>query len=549
MDPGHSDDVRELGEVFTRDWVVDLILDAVGYESELDLSSRLAVEPACGSGAFLVPMVRRLVTSLERHRKGLGDAIDALRAVDVNPRSVALAREAVVGELVAAGFEPGLSRSVAATWVTRGDYLLDATGAEEANFVVGNPPYIRLENVPHELQATYRAACPTMRGRSDVYVGFFDVGLRSLAPGGVLGFICADRWMRNAYGSGLRNLVTSQFSVELVLQLHGVDVFEEEVSAYPAVVVIRRSEQGSATVVRADQRFDADAASELRSVISGCRDSTQGHGYVATTTDGWFGGDEPWPDTEPEMIEMIRSLERTFPGLEDPSTGTRIGIGVATGADSVFITRDSEVVEASRLLPLVMADDLAGPVAEWGGSYLINPWNGLGLVDLEDYPALGRYFEQHAERLKKRYVARKRPNHWYKTIDRVAPDLKDRPKLLIPDIKASASPVLDEGGLYPHHNLYVITSELWDLRVLGGLLMSGIAQEFIRAYSVRMRGGYFRNQAQNLRRIRMPQPNQITDDVADALRAAFNDGDRALATEAAIVAYRLDKFPSVLSVP
>ncbi|MGH4015414.1 MAG: Eco57I restriction-modification methylase domain-containing protein [Pseudonocardiaceae bacterium] len=54
--------------------------------------------------------------------------------------------------------------------------------------------------------SAYRSACPTMGGRADIYVGFYEVGLRSLRPGGRLGFICADRWMRNQYGHRLREL-------------------------------------------------------------------------------------------------------------------------------------------------------------------------------------------------------------------------------------------------------------------------------------------------------------------------------------------------------
>jgi hypothetical protein len=51
------------GEVSTRRWVVDFILDFVGYSPEEDLGSRTIVEPACGTGAFLIPIVDRLMAS------------------------------------------------------------------------------------------------------------------------------------------------------------------------------------------------------------------------------------------------------------------------------------------------------------------------------------------------------------------------------------------------------------------------------------------------------------------------------------------------------
>src|SRR5437764_1386986 len=84
--------------------------------------------------------------------------------------------------------------------------------------------------------------------------------------------------------------------------------------------------------------------------------------------------------------------------------------------------------------------------------------------------------------------------------------LAGRPKLLLPDMQMTIHRFLDEGGLYPHHNLYYVVSDVWDLRVLGGLLLSRVAQAFIEAYAVRMRGGTLRFQAQYLRRIRVPRP-------------------------------------------
>lgn len=97
----------------------------------------------------------------------------------------------------------------------------------------------------------------------------------------------------------------------------------------------------------------------------------------------------------------------------------------------------------------------------------------------------------------------------------------------------------EDGGHYPHHNLYWITSERWDLKVLGGILLSAVAQAFIEAYGVRMRGGTLRFQSQYLRKIRVPPPDSIPPDVADALAQAFDAGDRDAATRASLVAYGL----------
>ena len=117
-------------------------------------------------------------------------------------------------------------------------------------------------------------------------------------------------------------------------------------------------------------------------------------------------------------------------------------------------------------------------------------------------------------------------------------------KLYIADIKDRLLPALDRGETYPHHNLYWITSEQWDLRVLGALLMSEVGEFFIHCYGVRMRGGFLRFQAQYLRRIRVPNPATLSAGLQRRLREAFERQDRALATQAALEAYGIASVPS-----
>ena len=78
------------------------------------------------------------------------------------------------------------------------------------------------------------------------------------------------------------------------------------------------------------------------------------------------------------------------------------------------------------------------------------------------------------------------------------------------------------------------------MEVLGGILLSRIAQAFIEAYCRAMRGGTLRFQAQYLKRIRVPRPDQVSPAAKDALRAAFRDRDTEAATLAAAGAYGID---------
>ncbi|MEJ7762772.1 MAG: Eco57I restriction-modification methylase domain-containing protein, partial [Thermomicrobiales bacterium] len=158
----------------------------------------------------------------------------------VEEASADRARRAIERVLLSEGVSAADADRLARAWVRPGNYLADAWRLPPAQFVVGNPPYIRLEDVPSAEATAYRAAYPTMRGRADLYVAFFEAALRGLRSGGICAFICADRWMLNQYGTELRRLVGAGDAVETVVEMHKAAAFESDVSAYPAITIIRR---------------------------------------------------------------------------------------------------------------------------------------------------------------------------------------------------------------------------------------------------------------------------------------------------------------------
>jgi len=224
-------------------------------------------------------------------------------------------------------------------------------------------------------------------------------------------------------------------------------------------------------------------------------------------------------------MALIRRLEKQFPSLEE--VGCKVGIGVATGADKAYIGDfDTLDVEPDRKLPLVTTKDIMSGEVQWRGQGVINPFAGDGgLVELRNYPRLRRYLEARQEDIAGRHCAQKTPANWYRTIDRITPELASRSKLLIPDIKGEAHIVFEGGKLYPHHNLYYVTSDEWDLRALQAVLLSAVTRLFMATYSTKMRGGYLRFQAQYLRRIRIPQWADVSTTLRTELAEAATKRD------------------------
>ena len=498
--------IDQRGAIFTRRAVVDFILDLVGYTADVDLCKTSLLEPSFGQGDFLLPAIDRLLAArLRLQNEGLepGSIAHCIQAVELHRESYDSTLKRVLDMLERASFPAEEAARIADSWLIHGDYLLEEL-RPEFDFVVGNPPYVRQELIPPALLAEYRRRYSTLYDRADLYVPFIERSLYLLKDRGQLSFICSDRWMKNKYGGPLRALVAREFQLRAYVDMVDADAFHSEVSAYPAITVIAKNRPGPTRVA---QRPELDEES-LRQLSLAFRSKDETQVSVREIVD-IVSGSAPWILDSSDKTLLVRRIEASFPALED--VGCKVGIGVATGADKAFIGKFDELdVEPDRKLPLAMAKDLATGHVVWRGYGVVNPFTDDGpLVDLKQYPKLRRYLEAHREQISGRHVAKKSPENWYRTIDRITPSLSRRPKLLIPDIRGDAQVAFEEGNLYPHHNLYFVVSDSWDLKALQAVLLSNLTRLFIATYSTKMRGGYLRFQAQYLRRIRLPRWEQV----------------------------------------
>lgn len=524
----------ERGAVFTRPEVVACLLDLAGYTVDQPLPAWRMLEPSFGAGDFLLAAVDRLLTAFADaggRASSVLELREAVRAVEVHPASFAATREALHRRLVSWGASRRDAAALCDRWLLRDDFLL-APLHGRFDVVVGNPPYVRQERIPGPLLAEYRRRYVTIYDRADLYVPFFERGLQLLQEGGRLAFICANRWLKNKYGGPLRGMIARDFHLSHFIDMEGTDAFQSEVNAYPAITVIRRGQGGVTRLARRP-----DVTTELTELTRLLRAPGPAQDERVLELAHAVRGSEPWLLGAADPLRVVRRLERDFPKIEE--TGCKVGIGVATGADRVFIAdHEALPVEASRKLPLVMARDLQDGAIVWGGRGIVNPFEADGsLASLARYPAFGAHIRKHVEVLRQRHVAKRSP-HWYRTIDRMYAELTGTPKLLIPDIKGEAMVVFDDGKFYPHHNLYYVTASTWDLRALATVLRSSIAVLFVSTYCVKMSGGFLRFQAQYLRRIRVPR----WEDVIPALRAALiaaEPTDRATIDRATFAAYGL----------
>lgn len=528
----------ERGAVFTRPEIAAFMLDLSGYTADRDLSGTRLLEPSFGSGEFLIPAIHRRLQAYFAHG-GLVSAAgedlgEAFFAVELH-RETFLSTQAVLDSVLD---EYGLSlqtrRTLLDRWLRQDDFLLTDVGGRFTH-VIGNPPYLRQESIPDALLELYRVRYPTMTDRADLFVPFFERGLDLLTPGGELCFICSDRWFRNKYGGRLRSKVAAEYHLRAYLDLVDTPVFQSDVTAYPAITLLKR-DAGHETRLSRRPEVEPSALRHLAAGLMGTTPHPDVECIPSAVQDA-----EPWLLDLGPALAVLRDIEARFPTIQE--VGVSVGIGVATGADRVYIgPMDALNVEEDRKVPLGMAADVRSGVLRWSGLGVVNPFaDAGGLIDLKAYPLLQAYLTRHETAIRARNVAQRTPAAWYRTIDRINPALTTVPKLLIPDMNGQASVAYDPGTVYPHHNLYYVTSRAWDLRALQTVLRSRITRLFMGAYSVKMRGGTLRYQAQYLRRLRLPRWEEVPLDLQHQLSALAESTDTNTINRAVFRLYGLDQ--------
>jgi adenine-specific DNA-methyltransferase len=481
------------GTVYTNREVVDFITDLCLADSAL-LAGKVIIEPSAGDGAFIVPLLERIVEECSTDINKLRNALANIHIYELDGGIIPALKDNIRAIL----HEPGL---VSLVNIYVGDFLL--ADIPQADIVVGNPPYVRYDNIPLDQKEKYKALFPSFSARCDLYVPFIEKSIKALKPNGKLGFICADRWINNQYGRMLRGIISRNFHLKYFIKFSGYNPFQEDVIAYPSVFLIENTGQDPNIIF---------------SEVSSAKDLSTPN-LLLKSKRFHFG-----ENAEVEYDD----LKARFLSLEEQ--GFKIGIGVATGADKVFITSSPDAVESDLLVPLVSRRDFVGNAINWRGYYLINTYShhGSGLVDLNNYPRLKAHLDAHITEVKARHVAKKNGTSWYKLIDPVNRDLLAKPKLLIPDITTKKSIIFDSGNYYPHHNLYYITAtDERKLLVLRSILVSDFCTRQVAQKGVLMNGGALRWQAQTLRKLFLPDIDQIPPEVSDKLIELYERDDFA----------------------
>lgn len=225
------EDYRSTNGVFyTPPAIVERLLDSV-TASGMDWSKCRALDPACGGGAFLGPVARRMAKSLKNadKRVALKGLAGRLKGFEIDPFSAWLSAvflDATLNE------ELGFAIGDAFEPIDVCDSLTKSDESADFDLVIGNPPYGRVGLTETQREAFKRS----LYGHANLYGVFLDLALRKAKAGGIIAYVTPTGFLAGNYFKNLRALLGEQsapISLHFISQREGVfdDVLQETLLA------------------------------------------------------------------------------------------------------------------------------------------------------------------------------------------------------------------------------------------------------------------------------------------------------------------------------
>ncbi|WP_009632250.1 Eco57I restriction-modification methylase domain-containing protein [Synechocystis sp. PCC 7509] len=371
--------------------------------------------------------------------------------------------------------------------------------------VVGNPPYIRQEDIK-ELKPILLQNYQCYTGVADLFVYFYELSLHLLKASGHLTYISSNKYFRAGYGKKLRQLLTDSTTIHYLIDFGDFPVFEEAI-AYPSIIILSKIQSNANQVQtlswdEAKKQNIAHFATELE------QDSL-------TISQGNLKSDG-WRLESFQTLNLLAKLQTSGTPLGEYING-RFYYGIKTGFNEAFVvnkaTRDRLITEdtssAEVLKPFLRGRDIKRWHIDFTDQYIIkiessenkkHPWSDRPEKEAEEifsetYPAIYQYFFQFKESLIKRCDQGK---YFWELRSCIYWQEFEQPKIIYPDIYEHQSFSIDRLGFYAGNTCYFIpTNEVW----LCGLLNSQLVEWFYSMISNSIRGGYLRSFSDYMKQI------------------------------------------------
>ncbi len=438
------------------------------------------LDPACGSGAFLIEVFNYLQNEwleLSQTLQKLGEEPEFglfnyqniyksilqnnIYGVDINSESVQITKLSLW--LKTANSQDSLT-SLDNNIKIGNSLIADSSIDEKAfnwqqefNFkfdvVVGNPPYVRQElfsSIKPYLQQNYSVYA----GMADLYCYFYEKATQLLAPNGRLGFITSNKWMRANYGFNLRKFILANTKIQDFIDLGGQEIFKG-VGVDANILLYQKTQTTDDYVFCVGDNLSNFSEFASNHLDANCFN-------IGTNN----------------LARSIKTKIETL-GVPLKNWDVKINYGIKTGFNEAFII-DTKIKEelcladaksAEIIKPILRGRDIARYSTKWAGLWVIGTFPALK-IKIENYPAIENYLKRFGKKLEQtgesyfdengnqQNARKKTGNKWFETQDQIAYyEEFEKEKIIWQEMTNKPCFYIDKSNNYVSNTGYVITVE------------------------------------------------------------------------------------------
>ncbi len=237
---------KRLGQVYTPDHIVSKILNDVGFLSPNSIRKTI-LDPACGDGRFLIKIVQHIITHSEFSE--LEKNLQYVFGWDIDKNAIKLCRKNLNQLIEPLGIKIKWNLKVV-------DALTQLRSRRKFDFIVGNPPYIRIQHLDvkqRKVVQTQFKFCNS--GATDIFIAFIELSLKLIADEGICGFITPNSYFSTETAKTLRNFFITNRNLVQLTNYRSVSVFGKT-GTYPAITIFSNKRQTDIKFEVCNQDFE-----------------------------------------------------------------------------------------------------------------------------------------------------------------------------------------------------------------------------------------------------------------------------------------------------
>lgn len=310
------DEKTKNGAIYTPSYIRDYIVTKLFSENPDKFKNGLIIDPACGCGAFLYTaslIIRNCGYTFQ-------SIFSRLYGVDISPNSVRRSKLLLALTALSNGecIDESNLKIFCANSLSFDFCQFDTVKENDGyDFVIGNPPYVRSKNIEAESKALLPNWEVANGGNSDLYIPFFEIGMKILNERGQLGYITLNSFFKSVNARGLRKYL-SRHQIGLDIIDFGDELIFGKKLAYTCIVFISKQERDAINYHRA-------SSVEIK--------SNEHFEYDIIPYNG-LNSHKGWNLNQSNVLQIIERIELTGTPLGDKYL---IKNGIATLANDIFI--------------------------------------------------------------------------------------------------------------------------------------------------------------------------------------------------------------------